>query len=541
MKFISKYIFIMAVSIAMLSGCHNQEVETVVEEKVEIPVEKPIKKLVYGSGDYTSINPALYEHGEINPLIFSGLTSYDKDNNIVPDLAESWEFNKKTNTYTFKLRQDVKWHDGEPFTAKDVKYTLYMIMKPENGSEIVSNYEEIQSIVIIDDYTIKIALNSPNVAILDYLTVGILPMHCLVGQELITNSYNQMPIGTGPFKIEKWDRGQSITLVKNEEFYGDVAKLDKVIFKIVADDKAKAIQLKSGELDLAQITPKDTENFKEDIAFNINKIKTADYRGIIYNFNNSLFKENRELPKAFSYAIDKQKILDGVLLGNGSIAYSPLQVSIYNNSEVEKYEYNPEKAKELIESMGWVLNEGGIYEKDLKPLAFTINCMEGDMVRIDMANVCVQELKAIGVNSKVEIKSDIDWENQEAFLAGWGSPFDPDDNTYKVFGTDKASNNQGYSNEKVDELLKKARETEDKETRINLYKEFQHELTQDLPMTFLAYIDAIYISKKNIVGMTPETILGHHGVGIFWNIEYWDIKEEIDKSEKIDSEEAKEK
>ena len=173
--------------------------------------------LVYASGDYTSINPALYEHGEINSLIFSGLTAHDADNKVVPALAESWEYDEDSYTYTFHLRKDVKWHDGEPFTANDVVFTLTEILDAENQSEIASNYEDIISMVALDDYTFVLGLKAPNVAMLDYLTVGILPRHLLEGKNLITDEFNQKPVGTGPYKLTNWDVGQSITLEKNED------------------------------------------------------------------------------------------------------------------------------------------------------------------------------------------------------------------------------------------------------------------------------------------------------------------------------------
>ncbi|MGG7060299.1 ABC transporter substrate-binding protein, partial [Clostridium tertium] len=201
---------------------------------------------------------------------------HDKNNKVVPCLAESWEFDKDTNTYTFKLREDVKWHDGKNFTADDVKFTLETIMNPENASEIASNYEDITNIKVVDKSTVKITLKAPNVAMLDYLTIGMLPKHLLEGKDITTDPYNQSPIGTGPFKLDKWDKGQSITLVKNEDYFEKEPGLDKVVFKIVVDAKAKAMQLKSGELDLAQVTPKDMAIFEGNKNFNVNIMKTSD-------------------------------------------------------------------------------------------------------------------------------------------------------------------------------------------------------------------------------------------------------------------------
>ena len=125
---------------------------------------------------------------------------------------------------------------------------------------------------------------------------------------------------------------------------------------------------------------------------------------------------------------------------------------------------------------------------------------------------------------KVESPAEIDWAGQEAFLIGWGSPFDPDDHTYKVFGTDKGANYSGYSNEKIDSLLQQARESDDKAERKRLYAQFQEELANDPAYTFIAYVDAIYAGSDSIEGITKDTVLGHHGVGIFWNINEWEIK-----------------
>ncbi len=498
------------ISLFILVGCGSNTKDNLNE-----------KVLVYGSQNYTSINPALYEHGEINLLLFNGLTAHDENDNIVPCLAESWEYDNENLTYTFNLRKDVKWHDGEQFTADDVKFTFDTIENPDNNSEIKTNYEDITEIQVIDDYTIKFILKNENVALLDYLAVGIIPKHILENQDISIAEFNRSPIGTGPYKIINWDEGQSITLVKNEEYFKGEPKIDKIVFKIADDSKARVMQLESGELDLAQVTPKDISNFEGNDQFNIDIMNTSDYRGIMYNFNSSLFKNNRELPNALSYAIDRQAIVDSVLLGHGEKAYSPLQMGPYNNSTIEKFEYNPEKAKNELERLGWKKDDKGIYEKAGKKLSFEIVCGEGDQVRIDMANICSQQLKAIGVDAKVVVNAKIDWANQDSYLIGWGSPFDPDDHTYKVFGTGKGANYNAYSNLKIDEILQKARETDNEEERIKLYKEFQEEMVKEMPYTFISYIDAIYVGKSGIKGLTKETVLGHHGVGIFWNIEEW--------------------
>ena len=299
--------------------------------------------LVYGSGDYTRINPAMDEHGEINLLLFDGLTAHDGENNVVPGLAESWDFDEETNTYTFHLRSDVTWHDGERFTANDVKFTIEAIMNPDNGSENAPNFEDVEEITVKDDDTVSFRLSAPNVAFLDYMTMAILPQHLLDGEDFQTSDFFRNPIGTGAFKLASWDVGQSIVLEKNESYFKGAANIDRIIFKIVPDDNAQAMQLESGELDLALLDPKNAQQFQGKDGFACYDLKTSDYRGILFNFWNDYWSENKDIIPAVCYAIDRQAIVDAVLLGQGMPAYGPLQRNIYNNENVEHYDYNPEK------------------------------------------------------------------------------------------------------------------------------------------------------------------------------------------------------
>lgn len=500
-------------AIIMLAGC-SSEVNN---------LEEGTKPLVYGSSEITSINPVIYEHGEINSLIFGGLMKHGTKNVLEPHLAKSYTLSEDHLVYDFELRDDVAWHDGEPFTSKDVKFTLESIMNPDNGSEIASNYEEIQEIVVEDDTHVKIILSTPNVAMLDYLTIGLVPEHLLLDKDFATDDFNRRPIGTGPYKVEEFTLGEAVTLTANEDYFNGKPDIDTIIFKFTSDSKTRALQLKAEELDLGLVTPFDAESFK-DTDFKVMNLTTADYRGVLYNFGSEFFNKHRELPNILSYGVDRQAMVDSILLGHGDVAYSPLQQSQYVNENMEKFSYDPDQVKEGLKKNGWTLGSDGIYKKGEEQLSFTITCMEGDETRVDLAQVVSQQLKDLGVEVKVDVSSNVDWENQDAFLIGWGSPFDPDDHTYKVFGTDKGSNYSGYSNLAVDELLTKARGTSNEEERKSYYNEFQEELAKDIPYTFLAYIDAIYVGSENITGIDEDTVLGHHGVGLFYNVEDWSWK-----------------
>ena len=480
-----------------------------------------VTTLVYGSGDYTRINPAMDEHGEINILLFNGLTAHDGNNQVIPGLAKSWTFDEATCTYTFLLEEGVTWHDGKPFSAEDVKFTIEVIMDPQNGSENAPNYEDVEEIIVVDDTTISFRLAAPNVAFLDYMTMPVLPRHLLEGEDMQTSSFFRNPVGTGPYRLESWEEGQAITLVKNRDYFKTPANIDKIIFKIVTDDNVKTLQLKSGELDLALLPPRAAQTFEGDEDYICYHMETSDYRGILFNFGNEYWQENRDIIPAICYSIDRQAIVDAVLLGQGIPAYGPLQRNIYNNEEVEHYDYQPEKAKDVLEAAGCTLGEDGFYYRNGERIGFVISVGAGDQVRVDIAQAAAQQLKEVGIDASVEIPARVDWAGQMAYLIGWGSPFDADDHTYKVFATNKGANYSSYSNTGVDQYLLEARQTDDPELRAEAYDKFQVELAKDPAYAFICYVDASYVADAKIRGIEEDTVMGHHGVGIFWNVTQW--------------------
>jgi peptide/nickel transport system substrate-binding protein len=285
------------------------------------------------------------------------------------------------------------------------------------------------------------------------------------------------------------------------------------------------MQLQSGELDLAQVTPKDAVNFEGKKEFTIYDMDTSDYRGILYNFNHPYWQENEDLIPAINYAIDREAILDAVLLGQGEVAYGPLQRNRYHDPDAAHYDFNPEKAAELMEKAGCVKADGR-WMRNGEPVGFTLSASADDQVRIDMAQIAAQQLSEFGLDVKAEMPAGgIDWAGQQCCIIGWGSPFDADDHTYKVFGTDKGANYSGYSDQLVDQALTQARQTDNPQARAQAYSQFQAALAEHPAYTFFCYIDAIYVTNGKIQGIAPDTVLGHHGVGLFWNICDWTLEE----------------
>ena len=332
-----KAVCLLGMAVMILCTACGGKTETATQTQTDGEQADPVT-LIYASGDYTRINPAMDEHGEINLLLFNGLTAHNGENEVIPGLAKSWEFDAGTCTYTFHLEEGVQWHDGEPFTAEDVKFTIEAIMDPQNGSENAPNYEDVEEITVVDDTTVTFRLSAPNVAFLDYMTMAVLPKHLLEGEDMQESACVRAPVGTGPYRLENWEAGQAIVLAKNETYFRGEPHIDRVIFKIVTDDNAKAVQMESGELDLALLTPAAARAFADRDGYVCYEMETSDYRGILFNFQNTYWTENRDIIPAICYAIDREAIITAVLLGQGIPAYGPLQRNRYNNEAVEHYD-----------------------------------------------------------------------------------------------------------------------------------------------------------------------------------------------------------
>lgn len=476
------------------------------------------------------INPVIEAHTcGVEQLLFRGLMRFDKKGVPQKDIAEDYSISEDGKVYIFKIRKDVKFHDNEPLTAKDVEFTINTLLSDKLISEVTPEFEIVKSVEVLNDYEIKIILNEQYLPFLDKLTVGIVPKHAFKDGEDINNSeFNHKPIGTGPYKMDKWEKGKSMTMTSFKDFYGTTPKIEKVIFKFIPEGSVRALQLKSGEVDVALLEPSDAKEMKEAENVELHVTPTADYRCMMYNLRKDLWKDV-QLRKALNHAVDRNALVDGILIGYGKAAYSPLQLNKFNNTDIEKYQFNLEKANKLLEEDGWIKNENGIREKKGQKLAFTITAPISDKVRVNLANYLASQFKKVGADVKVDALdwSVIDIAKVDAFILGWGSPFDADDHTYRLFHSsqiDSGWNFQGYTNTKVDKLLEEGRIGEDEAKRKEIYMEFQKELSQDPPFNFLVYLDGLIGTNKKVTGLT-DTVLGHHAAGYLWNIEEWDISE----------------
>lgn len=487
--------------------------------------------LVYGAEfEDEKINPILDSTYE-DDLLFRGLMKHDENNVPQNDLAKEVTISSDNLTYTFKLRDGVKFHDEETLTAADVVFTIKSIMDPSVNSSRATDFREVASVEKVDDLTVKITLKQPFPPLLDKLTVGIVPEHVFAGKNINDSDFNHNPIGCGPYKFISWTTGESLTMTRFDDFYGEQAKIENVIFKFLPDYNARAVQLESGEIDLTFIEPSQVEKIKSGQNTVVHVIDSADYRCMMYNFTaTDLFKDVK-VRQALNYLTNKDDIVKSIAYGYGYAAYSPIQANKYVNNNIEKYAYDSAKAQALLTEAGWTKGADGILEKDGKKLSFTLTAPISDEVRVSIANTLASELKKYGVDVKVSALdwSAIDIAKCEAFVLGFGSPFDADTDTYPLFVSTEniaPGNNFGsYNNATVDATLQAARVATVDAERATQYAAFQKALSEDPSYDMICYLQALYGSNKRVTGIVDTHVLGHHGAGIFWNITEWDLND----------------
>lgn len=475
------------------------------------------------------LNPIFNEdHDLATQVVFSGLVRFDAQMKIIPDLAESWTVSQDGLVYEFVLKDHIKWHDGEPFGAQDVAFTLNAVKNPQFNSPLEVNFAMIDRLEVLGKNRIKIYLKAPYPAFLDSLTLGILPKHLLEGEDLNTTSFNFSPIGTGPYLFKQWKKGQYTSFVKNPNFYLGEVKTPKLILKTIPNPSITSIELKNKSIDVGLVDFELASSFAHNPQFKLIVLDSADYRALMFNLKHPLFQD-KNIRIALNYAVDREKIVHTLLHSYGFIAHHPLQMSWADSKRHSPFSYDPQKALKILQKEGWRKNRDGILQKGEKLLSFEIYAMSSDPLRIALSSILQSEFAKIGVQTKVVAKpsGSFDYTQVDTFLVGWGSPFDPDLHTYRIFASfeDTDQNPQGwnfghYADAKVDQALTLARSTSDLKKRKKYYAQLIDALYQNPPFIFLTYLKFPLVYSANLQGIEPN-IVGHHGVGFTWNIWQW--------------------
>ncbi len=472
----------------------------------------------------------------ISGLIFNGLLKYDGDLNLVGDLAESWEIKENGRVIIFHLKKNVKWQDGYPFTAEDVKFTYEKLIDPKVATPYSGDFELIKKFEILDPYTVRITYKYPFAPALSSWTMGIIPKHLLEGKDLNTTSFNRKPVGTGPYILESWETGRKLVLRANPNYFRGRPYIDKVIYRIIPDPATMFLELSSGNLDYMGLTPfqfkrqTNTSFFRKN--FRKFRYPSLSYTYLGYNLRLPLFSDKR-VRKALTYGIDRQLIVDVVLLGLGRVSNGIFPPSSWAyDPTFSPLPYDPVKAKKLLYEAGWKDTDGdGILDKDGKPFEFTIVTNQGNQQRINTAEIIQYELGKLGIKVKIRV---LEWQallrainerNFQAVILGWALGNDPD--PYDIWHSSKTGpgefNFVGYKNPQVDKLMEEARRIFDREKRKELYHKIQRMIYEDYPYTFLYVPDVLSILHRRFRNVKLKK------AGIWYNFEKWYVPKKLQK------------
>ncbi|MBK5347948.1 ABC transporter substrate-binding protein [Bacillus sp. TH44] len=472
--------------------------------------------------------------GNITQAIFAPLVGLDKEGKPIPILAKKWDISEDQLTYTFHLKDDLKFSDSSPLTADDVAFTLTVLHDPTySGATDISQtaikggqaYKEgkatsIEGIQVIDPKTITITTEKVNAQTLS-----------LIGGEVISKAYYGKeykqgnleylkelygkPMGAGAYKLDKYIPGQEVRFVANENYFEGKPKIEHFIYKITKGD-TKLQQFQAGEVDYDGFTTnaETIEQLKELGFANVNVYTGSSYGYIKMNYKKSYFKDKR-VRQAFIYGLERQKVIDTYFQGYASLVNVPITpVSwAYTEEGINKYEYNLEKAKKLLDEAGWKAGSDGIREKDGQKLKVSYFASSASKINDVMIPVMKEDYKKIGVDFNPEymdfntmiskvIKGDYD-------LAMVSTPMiDDPSGTIEEFVSTSKRNYDGYHNPKVDELAKQALETLDIEKRKEIYKKLYQELSEDPPVIFLNNSKVVSAHNARIQGLQEDNYNG---------------------------------
>src|SRR5258708_745603 len=482
-----------------------------------------------------TLNPwspnAFIESLFVNRVLFDGLTKPGKDLAPAPDLAASWSTSADGLSWTFKLREGVKWSDGQPFTADDVAFTFNdIVLRPELAAQNRNNFSAVKGRTAGDATTVRFDLKRQFSALTSYLAYnsGIVPKHVLSADPLKTNSFNKgVPVSTGPFKVEKYTSGQSVTLVRNDSSFGAKPYLDKVVFTVVPDANTQIAQALSGEIGIMILDDK-AAVARVKSAGNLAVVSRplVQYYWLALNQTDPRFTDVR-VRQAFVQAIDRQAIIKSVELGYGSVANSaitPALKAYFDPSLSSRYPYDPQKAKDLLAAAGWTPGVGGVLTKDGKPFQFTMDV--GQKGVLEPVNALIQQdLKKVGVVADLNtmewnsyIQKVVVRREYTASVNWWTYPSDPDVFPYYASSAaGKGFNIPGYKDAKLDDLLVQGQGASDLEARKAVYKQVQAYMADTLPYLFLWYPDEVDVLISSLQGV-PELGLrdAMHYIGEWW-------------------------
>lgn len=505
------------------------------EEEEEAAADEPQYggELIIGqSGNPQNFNP-LWSHdtasGDIEDLMFRGLYRIDETIEYQPDIAKDMpDISEDGLTWTVEMRDDVYWHDGEPVTADDVVFTMNIAKHEDYDGPRAGYFENLDEVEKVDDHTVVFHLKEPDATFLNTAGYNLVPEHILgdvpIG-EMGDHEFSRNPVGNGPFVFEEFKDKEYVRLTAHEKHYEGRPYLDEITIKITGDTNAQVLQLEAGEIQMGNVPSEELETVETFDHVTVDQTLAYSYHYLGFQWENPLWQD-RETRQAMVHALDRQAIIDAALAGHGEVAHipaSPLSWS-YPDSEPPKYEYDPEKAKEMLAEAGWEEGADGILERDGQRFEFEMLYNEENQARADIAAIAQAQWKEVGID--VSIQS-MEWgaflDRTEApnhdfdmIVLGWALGSDPSPKNVFHSSMHEGSNNTLYVNEELDELLIENERILDQDERKKMLEDIYFELAEDLPYIFLMYPMTNMVVPNELQGFVHHPRIPYNNAHEWW-------------------------
>ena len=475
----------------------------------------------------TYINSAISTAGTesfLAPKFYDGLLGYDFGMVPKPSLATDWSISEDGLRITFKLRDGVKWHDGEPFTSKDVAFTFMDVLKVYHGRG-KNTFAALTAVETPDDHTAIFVLDRPTPALmraLDSRESPILPAHIYEGTDIPENPANTNPIGTGPFKLVSYERGSNVVMERNPDYWDEgLPLLDRIVVQFIPDAATRAAMLEAGQsqaIFLNMIPAQEILRLGEQPDFEIEMRgfeAMPSAQQLSFNLDNPILA-NKLVRHAIAHAIDTQWITDNIWYGLGKAGQSPLhfnQQEFFTTDDVPQYEFDIDKANALLDEAGYPRGDDGMrFDLTLDPSPWGTES-------INASSYIREQLRQIGINCTVRTQDfavfvKTVWTDRDHDLVLYTASMgvDPTIGVHRFYLSDNFkpgvgfSNGSNYSNPRVDELLQKASVETDPEKRKEQYAEFQRIEMEDLPILKVTDISMATISNVSVKDHTIDAL-----------------------------------
>ncbi len=473
--------------------------------------------------------------------IFSSLLDYDQQLELTPDLAAALpDVSPDGRTVTVPLREGVRWHDGRPFTAADVVFTYRAFLDPQVATPLRDElYTSLESVQAVDNRTVRFQLFRIDPAILDKLTLGIVPEHVLAGQDLNTAAFNKDPIGTGPFRFDELRPGERMVLTANPDYYRGQVGIPRLIFSFVPDENARASRLPAGQLDVDAVGL--PPRVAQQVAASNEQLRLVRIRGestlLHLPHHNALFADSA-VRRAVNLAVDREAIATGVFAGAARPTVSPIPEDHWAAGDLEVPARDVPAARAALDAAGWVPGPDGLRQRGDQRLQFTLGYSAGSAVSNNVGLAVRDQLAEIGMRVELEGLG------FEAFSEklGQGVPqvntqsvaYDPALEAFRRYHSSGIADEEVFTNANrlnspaVDAAVERGGSTLDRPTRVAAYRDLEQALVADGSYLYLVEGQNSLIVSDRVQGVRPQVREGHlHGFsrGLLWNVHEWRLRD----------------